>query len=41
VLYEGRLIVTDVELFKMALLNGIGHGKVMGLGMLSIAPVAN
>ena len=40
VLYEGRLTVTQPESFKKALLSGIGHGKVMGLGLLSVAPVA-
>lgn len=40
VLYEGRLVVTDPEVFKKTLLTGIGHGKVMGLGLLSVAPVA-
>lgn len=39
VLYEGRLVVTEPESFKKALLSGIGHGKVMGLGLLSVAPV--
>jgi CRISPR system Cascade subunit CasE len=38
-LFEGRLMVTDVEQFKKALETGIGHGKVMSLGMLSIIPV--
>ena len=39
VLYEGRLMVTDPDQFKLAIATGIGHGKVMGLGLLSIAPV--
>jgi CRISPR system Cascade subunit CasE len=39
VLYEGRLVVTNPDNFKKALLAGIGHGKVMGLGLLSVAPV--
>ncbi|MBU2755755.1 type I-E CRISPR-associated protein Cas6/Cse3/CasE [Acidithiobacillus sp. CV18-2] len=38
VLYEGRLTVTDVAHFKKALETGIGHGKVMGLGLLSVVP---
>lgn len=38
-LFEGRLMVTAAEQFKKALETGIGHGKVMGLGMLSIIPV--
>jgi CRISPR system Cascade subunit CasE len=40
VLFEGRLQVTDPERFKIALNTGIGHGKVMGLGMLSLIPEA-
>lgn len=40
VLYEGRLVVTDPERFKNALSTGVGHGKVMGLGLLSVVPIA-
>lgn len=40
VLYEGRLVVTETTRFKKVLIDGIGHGKVMGLGLLSIAPVS-
>lgn len=39
VLYDGLLNVTEPEKFIAALQNGIGHGKTMGLGLLSIAPV--
>lgn len=39
-LYEGVLKVTDPERFRGALHDGIGHGKSMGLGMLSIAPIS-
>ena len=39
VLYDGVLTVTDPERFRQALANGIGHGKVLGLGLLSIAPL--
>ena len=39
VLYDGYLTVTESEKFKEVLHAGIGHGKVMGLGLLSIAPV--
>jgi CRISPR system Cascade subunit CasE len=38
VLYEGRLSVSDPGKLKATLVSGIGHGKVMGLGLLSIAP---
>lgn len=40
VLYDGILTVTEVDPFRVALENGIGHGKVMGLGLLSVAPLA-
>jgi len=39
VLYDGILTVTEPTEFKSALKNGIGHGKVLGLGMLSVVPV--
>jgi CRISPR system Cascade subunit CasE len=38
VLYEGRLTVSDPAKFKTALQTGVGHGKVMGLGLLSAVP---
>lgn len=40
VLYDGLLSVTEPDKFKDALQTGIGHGKVMGLGMLSVAPIS-
>ncbi|UJP04042.1 MAG: type I-E CRISPR-associated protein Cas6/Cse3/CasE [Nitrosomonas sp.] len=40
VLYDGILIVTESDNFRTALENGIGHGKVMGLGLLSVIPIA-
>lgn len=40
VLYDGLLSVTNPDKFKDALQTGIGHGKVMGLGMLSVSPIA-
>lgn len=40
VLYDGVLTVTKPDEFKEALKNGIGHGKVVGLGMLSVVPVS-
>ncbi len=36
-LFEGRLTVTDHTSLRTALETGIGHGKVMGLGLLSLA----
>lgn len=40
VLYDGVLSVTEPDKFRDALKTGIGHGKVMGLGLLSVAPIA-
>jgi CRISPR system Cascade subunit CasE len=40
VLYDERLTVTDTKKFVDALQTGIGHGKVMGLGLLSVAPIS-
>lgn len=40
VLFEGRLTVRDPEKFRDALQTGIGHGKVMGLGLLSVIPIS-
>jgi CRISPR system Cascade subunit CasE len=38
VLYDGILMVTEPDGFSDALQSGIGHGKVLGLGLLSVAP---
>lgn len=35
--FEGKLTITDVELFKKALLTGIGRAKAYGCGMMTIA----
>lgn len=40
VLFEGRLTVSDPAKFRATLKSGIGHGKVMGLGLLSVVPVS-
>jgi CRISPR system Cascade subunit CasE len=40
VLYDGILAVSETDRFKEALQSGIGHGKAMGLGLLSVAPIA-
>lgn len=40
VLFEGVLRVTDPDLFRIALWQGIGSGKAYGFGLLSIAPTA-
>lgn len=40
VLYDGILTVSDPEKFRLALQTGIGHGKAMGMGLLSVVPVA-
>ncbi len=38
-LFEGRLAVSNPDRFRTSLAAGIGHGKVMGLGLLSVAPL--
>lgn len=40
VLYDGNLTVSDPSAFRNALQIGIGHGKAMGLGLLSAVPIA-
>lgn len=37
--FDGILTVKDVEKFRLALQKGIGHGKTMGLGLLSVVPI--
>ncbi|MHB1286781.1 MAG: type I-E CRISPR-associated protein Cas6/Cse3/CasE [Leptospirales bacterium] len=39
VLYDGILTVIEPKKFTDALQTGIGHGKSMGLGLLSVLPV--
>ena len=39
VLYDGILSVIEPDKFRSSLQTGIGHGKVMGLGLLSVAPI--
>lgn len=39
VTYEGILEVTDTDLFKNVLTNGIGRGKAYGMGLLTIMKV--
>lgn len=39
VLFDGVLAVTDPTMFRSALETGIGHGKAMGLGLLSVVPI--
>jgi len=41
VLYDGILTVTEPDRFREALQTGIGHGKAMGLGLLSVVPRAS
>lgn len=38
VLYDGILAVSDTGKFLSALRSGVGHGKAMGLGLLSVVP---
>jgi len=37
--FDGVLVVTEVGKFISALEKGIGHGKTMGLGLISVVPV--
>jgi len=39
VLYDGILTVAQADKFRATLKTGIGHGKVMGLGLLSVVPI--
>jgi CRISPR system Cascade subunit CasE len=39
VLYDGVLSVDEPDKFRNVLQTGIGHGKVMGLGLLSVEPI--
>lgn len=39
VTYEGILEVTDADIFKNALINGIGRGKAYGMGLLTVMKV--
>jgi CRISPR system Cascade subunit CasE len=39
VLYDGFLTVVDPYAFRKSINEGIGHGKAMGLGLLSVVPV--
>jgi len=39
VLYDGTLAITDPGKFREAIAHGIGRGKAMGLGLLSVAPI--
>ena len=40
VLYDGTFTVTEPAIFIDTLQTGVGHGKVMGLGLLSAVPIA-
>lgn len=40
VLYDGILSVNEPAKFRDALQSGIGHGKTLGLGLLSVAPIS-
>lgn len=39
--FSGELVVTNPELFQQALLNGIGHAKAFGCGLLLVKRVEN
>ncbi|MFB0918615.1 MAG: type I-E CRISPR-associated protein Cas6/Cse3/CasE [Clostridiaceae bacterium] len=40
VTYEGTLRITDLELFKKALITGIGKKKAYGCGLLTVIPIS-
>ncbi|XVV06691.1 type I-E CRISPR-associated protein Cas6/Cse3/CasE [Actinosynnema sp. CA-248983] len=37
--YEGRMEITNADALRTALVNGIGHAKGYGCGLLTLAPV--
>lgn len=37
--YSGLLTVTDAELFRQSVLEGVGHHKAFGFGLLRVVPV--
>lgn len=39
--FDGQLVVTDKELFKTALMQGIGRAKAYGCGLLTIANMSH
>jgi CRISPR system Cascade subunit CasE len=39
VLFEGLLEVTDPDNLRLAIREGIGPGKAIGCGLLSVAPL--
>ena len=39
VTYEGILTITNADLFRETLINGIGRGKAYGMGLLTIVRV--
>lgn len=41
VTFDGRLIVSDPELLRGALLDGIGPAKAYGCGLMTLAPVSS
>ncbi|MCK6426064.1 MAG: type I-E CRISPR-associated protein Cas6/Cse3/CasE [Burkholderiaceae bacterium] len=41
VLFEGVLCATDAAALQAALPRGLGHAKALGLGLLSLAPLAD
>lgn len=39
VLYDGILMINEPDNFRATLQTGIGHGKAMGLGLMSVVPI--
>ncbi|BAV87872.1 hypothetical protein RA11412_1573 [Rothia aeria] len=38
--FDGALRITNVEQFREALVNGMGRGKAYGMGLMTLAPLA-
>lgn len=38
VLFDGQLVARDADALRAALVDGVGHGKAFGLGLLSLKP---
>ena len=38
--FDGALRITNVEQFRKALVNGMGRGKAYGMGLMTLAPLA-
>ena len=39
-LFDGMLVCTDADRMRDAVVNGVGHGRAYGFGLLSVVPVS-